>query len=275
MVRRSRPPETRMADLTLYHNDMSVCAAKVRMALAEKHVDWEGVHLNLRAGDTHAPQYMALNPHQLVPTLVHKGRVLIESNIICEYVDDAWPDPPLRPADPYERARMRLLMKQLDDGVHGAAGTISLCIAFRHQHLRRKPEDVKRYSDGLVDPLRRERLKQALEQGVYAPAFAPALRRMAKLVADLDAALQDRAWLAADTFSLADIAYAPYMIRLYHLGLDTAMIAPRPKLAAWAGRLFARAAYKEGIERWFDQDALALLAENREVARDALARLAG
>ena len=260
--------------LTLYHNDMSVCAAKVRMTLAEKHVEWEGVHLNLRAGDTHAPDYMKLNPHQLVPTLVHRGRAIIESNIICEYIDDAWPDPPLRPADAYDRARMRLWMKQLDDGVHGAAGTISLCIAFRHQHLRRTPEEVRAYSDGLVDPLRRERLKQALERGVDAPAFAPAMSRMVKLVADLDTALKDQTWLVGDTCSLADIGYAPYMIRLVHLGLDETMMKCRPRVAVWAARLFERPSFKVGIEKWFDPAALELMRENQTVARGALARMA-
>ncbi len=42
--------------LTLYHNDMSVCSAKVRMALAEKKIDWKGVHLVLRAGDAQRPE---------------------------------------------------------------------------------------------------------------------------------------------------------------------------------------------------------------------------
>jgi glutathione S-transferase len=266
-------PADAPGDVTLYHNDMSVCAAKVRMTLAEKHVEWHGVHLDLRAGDTHAPGYMKLNPHQLVPTLVHGRRVIVESNITCEYVDDAWPNPPLRPDDAYERARMRLWMKQLDDGIHGAAGTISLCVAFRHQYLRRSADDVKRYSDGLVDPLRRERLKQALERGVEAPAFAPAMRRMAKLVADLDAALAGQAWLAGDRFSLADIAYAPYMIRLFHLGLGEMIVGPRTTVADWAARLFAMPSYKLGIEQWLDPAAVALMKENQTLARDAFARI--
>jgi hypothetical protein len=49
--------------LTLYHNDMSVCAAKVRTALAEKGLDWKGVHLDLRRGDAQKPDYLKLNPN--------------------------------------------------------------------------------------------------------------------------------------------------------------------------------------------------------------------
>jgi len=259
------PSETRMSDITLYHNDMSVCSAKVRMAFAEKGVAWQGVHLDLRAGDTQKPDYVALNPNQLVPTLVHDGRVIIESNIICEYIDDAWPAPALRPANAYGRARMRMRMKLLDDWVHGACGTVSLCIAFRQQFLRRSAAELKAYSDRLIDPARRERLKQALELGMDAPAFAPAVQRLARLLADLDAALAETPWLAGDDPSLADIAYAPYMIRFMQIGFAD-LIEARPRLAAWANRLFERPSYKTGVEAWLNPAALALFADERATA---------
>jgi glutathione S-transferase len=54
--------------LTLYHNDMSVCAQKVRLCLAEKQLAYEEKHLNLRAGDQKRPEYLALNPNGYVPT---------------------------------------------------------------------------------------------------------------------------------------------------------------------------------------------------------------
>ena len=80
--------------LTLYHNDMSVCAAKARTALAAKKLDWNGVHLDLRGGDAQKPEHLKLNPNAVVPTLVRDGRVINESTVICEYVDDQWPCAP-------------------------------------------------------------------------------------------------------------------------------------------------------------------------------------
>jgi hypothetical protein len=100
--------------LTLYHNDMSVCAAKVRTALAAKKLDCNGVHLDLRRGDAQKPEYVKLNPNAVVPTLIHDGRVIIESTVICEYIDDQRPDQPLKPKDSFGRAQMRLWTKQLD-----------------------------------------------------------------------------------------------------------------------------------------------------------------
>ncbi len=99
--------------LTLYHNDMSVCAQKVRLCLAEKQLAYEDRHLNLRAGDQKRPEY-ALNPNGYVPTLVHDDFVLGEFTVICEYIDDAFTAPPLKPADPKERARMRGFTKFID-----------------------------------------------------------------------------------------------------------------------------------------------------------------
>ena len=251
--------------LLLYHNDMSVCAAKVRMALAEKNLEWEGVHLNLRAGDAQRPDYVKLNPGKVVPTLIHDGAPVIESNVICEYIDDVWPQPSLRPASARSKARMRLWMKQLDETVHAATGTVSTCVAFRYQHLKRAPAD---YQDWLskVSPVRRESLRQAVELGIDAPVFAPAVLRFARLVADMDAALQDSAWLAGDAFSLADLAYAPYMARLIHLGLDD-MVTARPRVLDWRTRLCARPTYRTAIENWFNPNYLAIFEEHRETAR--------
>ncbi|MGH7929079.1 MAG: glutathione S-transferase family protein [Candidatus Binatia bacterium] len=85
--------------IELYHNDMSVCAQKVRFALAEKKLAWEGHHLNLRAGDQQKPEYLKLNPNAVVPTLVDNGTVIIESTVINEYLDDAYLEPRLKPAN--------------------------------------------------------------------------------------------------------------------------------------------------------------------------------
>lgn len=118
--------------LDLYHNDMSSCAQKVRLTLAEKGLEWRGYHMNLRAGETRTDEYKKLNPKGVVPTLIDDGTVIIESSVILEYLDDAYPEPPVRPADPKARARMRLWTKQLDEGLHTDIGTISGAIAFRY-----------------------------------------------------------------------------------------------------------------------------------------------
>jgi len=258
--------------LKLYHNDMSVCAAKVRIALAEKKLDWEGVHLNLRDGDAQKPAYLKLNPNAVVPTLVHDERVIIESTVICEFIDDQWPDRPLKPADGFGRAKMRLWTKQLDEGVHAAVGTLSFAVAFRHQWLARPTEDRIRWLAGIPQPERRLRLQSLLEEGMDSPYFAPAIERYLKLFDDFEVTLGQSEWLAGQSFSLAEIAYAPYLARLRHLGFDVFFEA-HSRVAEWSDRVARRPSVLEGVERWFNPKYLTLFAEKRVEVATRLSRL--
>ena len=78
--------------LDLYHHGSSVCAAKVRFALGEKGLAWQGHYLDILKGDQFAPEYQKLNPKAVVPTLVHDGHVIVESTVINEYIDESFPD---------------------------------------------------------------------------------------------------------------------------------------------------------------------------------------
>src|ERR1043166_9477885 len=98
--------------LALYHNDMTLCAQKVRVCLAEKGLDWEDRHIVLRSGEHQKPWYRQLYRRAVVPTLIHDDKVIPESNVILEYLDEAFPQPALAPRDPYGRAKMRLWTKK-------------------------------------------------------------------------------------------------------------------------------------------------------------------
>ena len=66
------------AMITLYHHGSSVCAAQVRLVLAEKSVPWDGIYVDILRGDQFDPAYMKLNPKAVVPTLLHDGKVIVE-----------------------------------------------------------------------------------------------------------------------------------------------------------------------------------------------------
>ena len=246
--------------IELYHNDMSVCAQKVRFALAEKGLKWESRHLDLRASDQQKPEYLKLNPNAVVPTLVDDGAVIIESTVINEYLDDAYPEPRLRPVDSRSRARMRLWTKQLDEGVHAATSVLSTAIAFRHQKLARGMEELEKFHKQMPDPAKRERSWDTITKGVDSIYFAGAVRRFDRLLADMEAALSQGPWLAGKECSLADIGYAPYMARLEHLQLQF-LWDRRPRVPAWFDRLKERRGYKEGIGGWLNESYLSLMKE--------------
>jgi glutathione S-transferase len=253
--------------IALYHNDMSVCAQKVRMTLAEKQLPWESHHLDLRAGDQQKPEYVKLNPNAVVPTLVHNDGVIIESTVICEYLDDAYHKPSLRPKDPAARARMRLWTKQLDEGVHAATSTLSNGIAFRHQKLVWGMEKLEEFHRNMPSAARREQSWENITKGVESRYFGDAAKRFDKLLGDMEAALATGRWLVGDEFSLADVSYAPYITRLDHLQLQF-LWERRPRTADWYDRLRERRSYAIALDGWPNQAYYALMKDKGMEARD-------
>lgn len=104
----------------LYDYWRSSAAYRVRIALNLKGLDYrsQAVHLIRDGGEQHAPAYAALNPQQLVPALAVSGQVLTQSLAIIEYLDETQPDPPLLPADPLGRARVRALAQVIACDTH-------------------------------------------------------------------------------------------------------------------------------------------------------------
>jgi len=246
--------------IELYHNDMSVCAQKVRFVLGEKALKWESRHLNLRAGDQQKPDYVKLNPNAVVPTLVDDGKVIIESTVINEYLDDAYPEPRLRPADAVARARVRLWTKQLDESVHAATRTISNAIAFRHQKLALGMEALETLHQKIPDPKKRAESWENITKGVESLYFGDATRRFEKLLADMEGALTEAPWLAGKEFSLADIGYAPYILRLQDLQLQF-LWDKRPHVPALLDRVGKRPGHKEAFDDWRNESYASLMKE--------------
>jgi len=236
--------------LELYHNDMSTCAQKVRLTLAEKGLTWESRHLDLRAGDQQKPEYLKLNPRGVVPTIVDNGKVVRESTVIMEYLDDEYPNPSVRPLDSHARAQMRLWTKRLDEGHHDiATATLSMGIAFRFQYLEKGREACDALINRIPDPLRRERRRDVIYNGVEAREFKTAVRMWEGLLTDMEKTLGGSRWLADDNYSLADAAYTPYLTRLDHLNLLD-WIAKRPRLTTWYERIRTRPSYDSAIRQW-------------------------
>ncbi len=250
--------------LELYHHNISVCAQKVRLALAEKSIAWESREVDLVKGEQLAPSYLAIHPKGVVPALVHDGKAIVELTVILEYLDDAFPTPPLRPTAPADRARMRVWAKVPDDGLHAACGTVSFATAFadRLKQIHGLPALQARLAK-LPDRARAERQRQLFERGIDAPFVGEALRYYDKVLADMEKALAAGPWLAGETFSLAECALAPYVLRLDKLGL-AAMWTARPRVADWYRRLQARQSWPVAITAFrsrgtgdFDDDLVA------------------
>src|SRR5271163_1739227 len=204
--------------LFLYHGTTSVCAIKVRLTLAEKALPWEGKVLWLQRGDQYRPDYLKLNPNAVVPTLVHDGKVIIESTLIMEYLDETFPHIPLMPRDPYTRSQVRLWLKRVDE-LHPHCGTITTAVAFRRYFMRQTPDGRDAYVGRTLDPVKRERLQRIMNNGLATPDATDAARRFDTFVGAMDSALANSEYLVGKSFTLADAAAIPYINRADMLGL--------------------------------------------------------
>jgi glutathione S-transferase len=228
--------------LELYHNNISVCAQKVRIVLAEKNVPWTNHHMSLAKGEQLTPEFKKMNPRGVVPVLVHDGNIIVESSVICAYLDEVFPAPPLMPKNPVERATMRLWCKLPDDVLHTACATVSFAISFGRQLKQRAGAGLEERLMKMPDPARRERQRALIEKGIEAPFFRDHIKVFDKTFAEIEAQLGKTKWLAADAFTLADVEITPYVERIDRLGL-AAMWDQRPRLADWFARVKARSSF--------------------------------
>ena len=242
--------------LALYHSDTAVCAAKVRLTLAEKGLAFESRLMDLHKGDQFQPDYLALNPNGVVPTLIHDGQVLIESTVINEYLDEIFAQPPLRPADALGRARMRLWTKR-EDTIHDAINTMTTAILFRHNLLQKTPEERAQRYESMPDPAKRLKWKTILDQGLDASYVREALARFAKLFADMERALGAGPWLLGQSFSLADIGFISFFYRLEMLETAGLWQDHFPLVSAWFARCKARGSFQTAIRAYISPAAAA------------------
>lgn len=192
--------------ITLYHDVPSSNCDRVKIALAEKGLNWDGIRVRLANREQKRPEFLKLNPYGKIPVIVDDGKVLFESCIINEYLDEKYPSPPLMPTDPYLRGRGRVLIDYALNYAHAP-----------YWDLRGEMRKPAAERDQKIIDEKRASLRELLQY--------------------LETALGDRAFFLGE-FSLTDIAILPRLLRAETYG---ALPAPSlPRLGAWLERMKAR-----------------------------------
>lgn len=242
--------------LELYHHGSSVCAAKVRFALAEKGIVWESHYLDILAGEHFNVRFLALNPKGMVPVLVHDGQPIIESTLICEYVETVFPDNPIYPRDPLLTYQARLWTKAVDEDLHPACSAITYAVSHRHTIMR---YGIANFEEFLKTPsnesMEARKVKWLLLQhGLDAPGAADRIRLYDRYLHKMNDSLDGRDWLVGDEFSIADIALTPYVNRLAMLGMNRMWENGRlPEVERWFARMRKRATFINALIDWIPE----------------------
>lgn len=244
--------------IRLYQAAMSTCVQKVRFTLEQKGLPWEGIAVDLHSGENYSPEFRKINPKAIIPVLDDDGDFIFESNNICIYLDEKYPDTALMPSDAKGRAAVRELLQLIDEQVHHDSSALTYAIAFG-PGVRAKydtEEKLEAYLSGMPDAGRRNSKREVITKGVNCQECTTAVLRLSAMLQNLEERLQNSDYLVGDALTVADIAYSPYMTRLTHLNLD-GMWADKPAVIAWFDRVRATEGYEKGVAAFFNHEVIA------------------
>jgi glutathione S-transferase len=232
--------------LELYHDWRSFCSIKVRLCLAEKGLAWQSRVIDLMKLEHTKPEYLRLNPNGVVPTLVHDGVPIHESTLINEYLDEVFPDIPLMPKDPVDRARARFWVKYEDDVLHPAIKPATFALMMSPELARRSDRELEQLIAAHPNKQRAEEYRRVSREPIDYQKVEAAKATMIAALDRLERRLSEAPWLGGQSYSLADVAAAPFIDRLDELNLS-GLCSGKPALTDWISRTKARPAYRIAI----------------------------
>jgi len=194
--------------LTLYEHPLSAYAMKAKIALLEKGLEFQAIVPEGMATGTTGGAFVEASPRAEIPALIDGDVKVFDSTIILEYLEDKWPNPPLLPKGPPQRARVRMI-EDVMDGLY-------------------EPNNW-----GVMEVTRFKRASGALADKLvgYAKSNIDQLQHW------LDGQLGGKPWFNGDSFGWGDIACAPYINRSAANGYTP---PAGSQLAAWLARVNQR-----------------------------------
>lgn len=263
--------------LELYHTPQSTCSQKVRLALAEKLVAWSERRMDWLKGEHLEDWYLDLNPNGTVPTLVHDGEPVVDSTVINEYIEELFPEPPLMPADPLKRARMRTWRQFIDE-----VPTVAIRVpSFNHSLVKlwqdMSPSEFEAFA--ARHPIRADFYRTMGTSGFSDEDVERSLRRLSHTLMRMEHSLQRGGpWLIGRDFTLADISILPTIVRMEDLGLAHQW-SPFPAVQDWYARIQLRpsfaAVYQGETRNLPTEKTVAAMSGKREPPGAAAIRHAG
>jgi glutathione S-transferase len=227
----------------LYHGWRSSASRRVRLCLAEKGLPYESRLVDMVKGDQHSPEYLAMNPNGVVPTLLHDGRVLYESSFIAEYLEESFPEPPILPTDPYQRLELRNFVRWIDEKCLPNIIVFNWSIAMQPVASQWDEAQLAERLARIPTAERREAWTRVARKPYTDEEKANAMTGLLALLTKMEAMLatSGSGWLIGERFSLADIAAIPFVMRISELNAPA--LAASAGVSAWWARAQARPSF--------------------------------
>ena len=234
--------------LKLYHAEPAANSLKALLSLKEKEIEFESIYVDLHKFEQHEPKFVAINPEGQVPVLDHDGVIITHTTVIGEYLEDAFPDaPPLRPADPVGKARMRYWNKFCDEhvmnyvSIHGWHRMVGV--------IARSIEGGEFEKLVARIPLHEQREKWRTARSGFSEAdLANATRKIEVAVDKVERTLAEAPWIAGSMYTLADINfYSMCGMAVQRMFPEMNIEKRAPRLVDWVARMNARPGVKAAL----------------------------
>lgn len=234
--------------IELYHNRLSSNSQRVQIALQEKGLEWES--RRIEGALINDEEFRTVSPHGIVPVMVHGGRAISDSVVINEYLEDVFPQPPLRPAPADLIARMRNWTKHSDDYLQKSIAVLTHALVRRPIVLEQHDGDIDAAMAHITDPIILGWRRSILERGLESPHVEESVRLVQASLRQIDSALQTGPWLVGEQFTLADIALLPAIFRLECLALEHMWKGHFPAIQAWLDRARSRSSFQTAMDAY-------------------------
>ncbi len=231
--------------LTLYCFGPGANSLKPLLALYEKGIPFTQRFMNPAIFEHHEPWFTKINPNGQVPALDHDGKVITESTVICEYLEDVFADTPaLRPADPFVRAQMRIWTKWVDEYFCWCVSTIGWQRMVGRMAAQYSEEDFEKYVARI--PIYEQQVKwRRARHGFPQDLIDEEMRKIAFSVQKLEKRLGESPWLAGPDYTLADICNFAIANGMQHGFSELVNEKDTPRILDWLARINDRPACKE------------------------------
>src|SRR5215471_3158397 len=234
--------------LKLYHAEPLANSLKSLIPLKEKGLPFESIYVDLHKFEQHEAWFVEINPEGQVPVLIHDDVTITHTTVIGEYLEDAFPEaPPLRPADPVGKARMRYWNKFTDEhvmnyvsmhGWHRMVGVIARSI---------ESGEFERLMERIPLPDQRTKWRTA-RSGFSERDLAYATEKILYAVDKVEKQLGETAWIAGNDYTLADINFFSMCgVSVERMFPEMEIGKRSPRLVAWGEKMRARPAVKRAL----------------------------
>ena len=226
--------------LHYYHAEPAANSLKSMIPLKEKGLTFESHYVDLHKFEQHSDWFVKINPEGQVPVLIHDGHTITHTTVINEYLEDVFPDVPLRPADAVGKARVRQWNKFVDEqvmnyvsmhGWHRMVGVIARNI---------ENGEFEKLLASIPLPDQREKWADA-RSGFSEEQLAHASEKIIYAVDRVETQLGETAWIAGDMFTTADINFYSMCGMMVERMFPEMEIATRaPRMVNWRDQMNAR-----------------------------------